>query len=373
MKESRQFEKEDSLKPKVVVILFLLIFLFLGFIESKRAVFWATNRKLQRANIFEDIVLFYGQKSEEAKKVIPFPLSPEKELGFSEEIGEIDLIFEEPKLDENNFDQASENEEVEQEEEPPEAEDQEQKQGTEQEAEQEIEEKIESIKEPVFIGPKNDGKGYSFLVVGDSFMAVYGGVGDVVERELLSYKGTNVLRLGKVSSGLSRYDYFNWQKKAEELSAANFFDAVIIMIGSNDGQAIIAPDGKVVCYWGSNNWNNEYAKRVSAFLDIFAEKEIAVFWIAMPPMKNAVLSKKMANQNGIYKKETEEQKNFYFIPIWDLFTVSNGQYTDYVKDENGRNILVRTSDGVHMQYAGGDIVVLQLIEVLKQVFPLEKK
>ncbi|MCU0653447.1 MAG: hypothetical protein MUD10_04270, partial [Candidatus Pacebacteria bacterium] len=85
--------------------------------------------------------------------------------------------------------------------------------------------------------PPNPGKisgPFRMLIVGDSFVAIGGGMGDPLEKTLLSQKDTIVTRLGKVSSGLARQDYFNWPATAQKMVTQHNPNVAIMMYGAND-------------------------------------------------------------------------------------------------------------------------------------------
>jgi hypothetical protein len=214
---------------------------------------------------------------------------------------------------------------------------------------------------------------YKILIVGDSFIAVSGGVGEVLEKELLNYKDLTVTRVGKVSSGLSRPDYFNWPSGVNSLVQQYKPNIVVTMIGSNDAQSITTVNGGLLVNYGSKNWNEEYAKRVSDFLNIFAENNITVFWIGLPIMRNETYSTRMQNLNLIYATEIKKYENYYFIPTTNLLADKNGNYTAYLPDENGKYRLIRQSDGIHLTYFGGQIVIEEIIKKMKETLGIQLK
>jgi len=214
------------------------------------------------------------------------------------------------------------------------------------------------------------------LLIGDSMMAVGGGLGDVLEREVLKYQGTEVFRKGKVSSGLSRPDYFNWELTIHQILVQFKAKIVIVMIGINDAQALTTPEGKVVVNYasfGTKKWDEEYSKRVDKILEVFQKNEIIVFWIGLPVMRDPNLSKKMAHLNSIDEKEVGKFENAYFIPSWNLFSDENGNYINYQIDERGIKRLTRTSDGIHFQYFGGNILVKKILKELEKITNFKKE
>ena len=205
------------------------------------------------------------------------------------------------------------------------------------------------------------------LVIGDSFMAVGGGLGDMIEKGLLSSKDSKVYRYGVVSSGLSRPDYFNWNLKTKALISKYKPNIAVVMFGSNDNQGITNESGVLITTQKKADWQEQYKKRVADLLDLFEENNVAVFWIGIPVMKNKWLSDGVANLNLIYETECQKHQNAYFVSTWQLLSSPNGGYTAYLKDDNGINRLTRTSDGVHLTYFGGELITKQLLGKMKEV------
>lgn len=203
---------------------------------------------------------------------------------------------------------------------------------------------------------------YKIIIVGDSFIAERFGV--QLEKKFLQYKETEVFRKGIYSTGLSRPDYFNWNDQIKKLITANQPNVAIVMFGANDGQDQKTVDGKVI-YYSTKEWNEEYTKRVASFLDILSENKIFVFWLGNPMARDDYYRKKMENLNSAYEAECKKLNNCFYIPTWDILKDSNGKYSAYLPDENGKLQLARTSDGIHVTIFGANILVEGVIEKIK--------
>ena len=211
----------------------------------------------------------------------------------------------------------------------------------------------------------------SYLIVGDSFMAVGGGLGDVVEKTVLNYGNTTVNRYGMVSSGLSRPDYFDWNSQAEKLVSKYKPDIVIAMFGANDNQNLTDKSGNFVAKYGEQSWVDEYSNRVSDMLSIFEENKIIVFWVGLPVMREKWFSEKVAKLDSIYDDECQKRQNAYFVSTWRTLADSDGKYSAYLKNGQGRNELARIRDGIHLTYFGGALVTQEISKKISEV--LDKK
>jgi hypothetical protein len=204
-------------------------------------------------------------------------------------------------------------------------------------------------------------------------VAAGGGLGEMLEKELKKeFPNAKILREGKVSSGLSRPDYFNWEARLGELIFKFQPSIAIFAFGLNDAQALTSNNGSIVVPYtkfGQKRWEEEYGERIKKMIEISLENNIFVFWIGLPIVRDTSLSNKLAFVNQIYDKEIRKFDNAVFIPIWCILC-DNGKYTDYLYDENSLRKLVRTSDGIHLQYFGGRIVSHVIVKEIKDALNL---
>lgn len=347
-------KKPNFTSPILAILVFIFIIALVPFYESKRVVIWETQREAQGDNIFRTAVLNYASVAEMVKEKIGLSNFFDKEHDFWLGLKKSPVLFEETEAL-GVIDGSEEEKKIENQQEKPEEEKQ----------------KEELIKSDQSSQTKLE-LPFRVLILGDSFITVGGGVGNPLESELLKYKDVVVKRLGKVSSGLSRPDYFNWNLTAQELISQFDPNIAIMMFGSNDNQGLVASDGKVISY-GEEGWNEEYSKRVSNFLEIFEKNNITVFWIGLPVMKEKYFSERVQNLNSIYEAEVKNHKNAYFIATWDLLDDGQGNYAAYLLDETGQYKLARVSDGIHLQFFGGRIIVKEVIKKMGERIKLEIK
>jgi hypothetical protein len=374
--------KEKQISPLVTIFIFISIITALPFYESKRFSIWEAQEPKQ--NIFTQAVLKYSLFSESFKAQIGLNAFFEKDQEFWSKTKKSPILFEAPKIEtednpisiqpikdlltdiskelEKNIPAppSPEKEVVPEEKEPEEI--------VVPIAEQEIDNTIENTQETNIFKKEPP---FRILIMGDSFMAVGGGLGDPIERTLLAYQDVTVSRFGRVSSGLTNSDYFNWNTNAETLISQFNPNVAIVMFGANDGQGIISSAGYPIKY-GYPGWNEEYTKKVKYFINILEKNNITTFWIGLPIMRDAYFSSKMANLNSIYEAEIKNHTNTYFISTWESLADENGKYTAYMKDASGKARLIRSSDGVHLQYYAGYLLSDEIILRMQEVLALEK-
>ena len=337
------------------VVFFIFLMILLPFFESQKVILWNSQREESGLDIFQGVLLSYAEISETSKEKLGLSVFFEKESDFWQELKEI--LIKPPNI---TFNQGSqENNKIE---------------AVEKDQEQNQENEIIPTNETsnaIFAASQIDNTQmpYRFLLLGDSFMGTYSAIGDLLERALLKYEDAKVDRFGKVSSGLSRPDFFDWKEKAKELVGIHEPDVVIIMLGSNDHQPlkINNEQGEIVYLsFGSNKWREEYAKRVNNFVKFFEDNDIKVFWIGLPTMRDENYSEKVKIINGIQERVISNFENAYFISTWSLLSDKDGNYAAFLLDKKGQNKATRASDGIHLTFFAGNIIVEKVISELKE-------
>jgi hypothetical protein len=216
-----------------------------------------------------------------------------------------------------------------------------------------------------FVAPQ---KPYRILIMGDSLIAVAGGVGEILEQKLIAIGGSEVLREGKVSSGLMRPDYFDWQK--ESLTLTNSFtpNIAIVMMGTNDAQSIDFKENgtKKLLSYGSHEWDNEYANRVKAFNNQLTNRGVTVYWIGLPAMRDAPYAGRIRHLNELNEAAGKENPQVKYISAEDLMAGDKTAYQAFMPDENGVMKATRIADGIHLSYFGSTYLVGKVIDILKK-------
>ena len=167
----------------------------------------------------------------------------------------------------------------------------------------------------------------------------------------------------KVSSGLSRPDFFDWPQRLVDEIVDFKPDAAAVLFGANDGQDVMY-QGKVLKV-GTKAWQAVYAQRVSQAMDLLTKGGRRVYWVGNPIMRDYGYRQRVAMMNHIYEAEAQKHPGVTFVSTWQLMADAKGSYSDYLKDANGDSVLMRAPDGIHLTRAGGDrmaALVLGIIE-----------
>ncbi len=157
----------------------------------------------------------------------------------------------------------------------------------------------------------------------------------------------------KADSGLVRTDFFDWNKGVADLLAANAqIDAVVVLIGANDRQAI--RDGGTRLEPQTEEWETAYKQRIDAFLTPLKARGIEIFWVGLPPMRSDDLSAGMVRLNSLYRERVAAAGGVY-VDIWDGFVNGDGSYAASGTGLDGQPSRLRRPDGVHFSEEGARI------------------
>jgi hypothetical protein len=197
------------------------------------------------------------------------------------------------------------------------------------------------------------GAGRRILILGDSMIA--GAFGLFLERALQEKHGHVVTRHGKSSTGLARPDFYDWQVVGPAKAKTSPADAVVVMFGGNDAQALRMGTTKNAgwIHWGEENWESEYRQRIRSLCDAIAPAPVQIYWVGMPVMRPEKLNARVQLLNQIYRSEMALRSNAAFIDIWDLLADEDGNYSHRLQiGDMRKKTTLRAGDGVHLTVAG---------------------
>ena len=145
-------------------------------------------------------------------------------------------------------------------------------------------------------------------VVGDSLAA---GIGYFAERVFKPYL-TDVVKQGRISTGLSRPDFFNWPAQMQFIVDRFRPDLTIVMLGENDQQPLQSPGGETETRVGPD-WEAAYEERVERFAEIATSAGGHVVWVGLPQERDEDRWEFRQKQNGIYERVADRLPNVEFF------------------------------------------------------------
>lgn len=212
------------------------------------------------------------------------------------------------------------------------------------------------------------------LLVGASSMFAHPGTR--IERRLRrDYRKLKVKRLGKISSSLSRPDYFDWPKTLKLLKEAFQPDLVLANFGFNDIQALPYQRKGRTHYvsFGQDLWKPTYLKLLGPFLDLMEENDADIAWLGYGRMKDPKQTEAVAWINDLYRAEIRKRGGHYFS--WWRLTQSLTDPKELREEVSykGKTAAMRMKDGIHFSILGARFVARAFCQQLERHYHLTPK
>jgi hypothetical protein len=150
------------------------------------------------------------------------------------------------------------------------------------------------------------------------------------------------------ATGLTNPEFFNWEINARQEIAARKPDAVVMVIGGNDGFNV-AVNGQL---YGPDTpqWQLEYARRTAVVMqELGSNGKRPVYWVPPPTVRDPEFNRIFASQNKAVEQAARAVQGARYVDIYS--TINHGRYSDVLKID-GRKVLARQSDGVHFTREG---------------------
>ena len=183
---------------------------------------------------------------------------------------------------------------------------------------------------------------------------------------------SRVLPLGRQSTGLARQDYFNWQAAMRNIEEEFRPDVVFVMLGSNDNQAQVTPDGHDVPV-GSLAWVEAYRARAAAFLDEATSNGSHVIWVGIPVVREHQRWEFYRRVNAIYREAAAADPLATYVDAWGLFQTREGGYSPFLRNERGVLQEMRAPDGLHLTPTGYGFLAREAIRAAAEAFDLPQR
>ncbi|MGD0594461.1 MAG: DUF459 domain-containing protein [Acidimicrobiales bacterium] len=199
--------------------------------------------------------------------------------------------------------------------------------------------------------------------IGDSIGEDLGfGLGDLFSGD----HSVHLLQEGIEDTGLVQQNYYNWPGHLQLDLDKYHPGAVIVMMGANDDQNMNV-NGQVYTPL-SSGWVRYYTARV----DVVMEESIAagahVLWVGLPPMGGGNITNAFVKRvNTIYSTQARLHPGVTYVPSWNVLAGPRGQFVIYLKI-NGSEVAVRSTDGVHLDPAGWDLLANALVTPMEKAW-----
>jgi uncharacterized protein len=178
---------------------------------------------------------------------------------------------------------------------------------------------------------------------------------------------------GRISTGLTRPDVFNWFDEIRKRVREEKPDVVILCFGGNDDKAYMTglPDGVTIGEFGDEAWLREYRRRVGGLTNIINQGGAHAIWIGLPLTDDADQTRRFDVINGVLASEAlRRPRTMTYLDTYRLFAGPHADYAQYLPDAHGNLAKVRADDGVHFERPGGEIIAREVLKTLNRLYDL---
>jgi hypothetical protein len=162
------------------------------------------------------------------------------------------------------------------------------------------------------------------------------------------------------STGLTNPEFFNWEINAQQEIAARQPDAVVMVIGGNDGFNVLV--GDQLYGWQDPEWELEYARRAAVVMrELSSNGERPVYWLPPPTARDDEQNAIYETQNHAVEAAAAAVPGARYVDIFN--TINGGRYSDELRID-GRRVLARQSDGIHFTREGAVVPVRLILRAM---------
>jgi hypothetical protein len=190
----------------------------------------------------------------------------------------------------------------------------------------------------------------------------------------------------RVSSGLANPKFFDWPKHATQEMARLQPEVVAFIIGTNDyvvptstSTASTTTTTTAAPLFGTTTttatttggsqpaWRAAYAAEVEQMLQILigpGPVGRTVYWIGAPILKDARMDAGAAQVSEVAREVIARHPEATYVDAHALFADANGKYTPTMTALDGKKVVIRAGDGVHLTPDGGDKLAGAVMDLL---------
>ncbi|TZG26219.1 GDSL-type esterase/lipase family protein [Sphingomonas montanisoli] len=183
-------------------------------------------------------------------------------------------------------------------------------------------------------------------VFGDSFGD---GIWSALYNQLSRKQGYQVVKFSQQATGFTRYKTLNLEEHDRARLAPAPVDIAVISFGANDMMGVAA-NGHVYALL-SPNWKAEIARRVTRYVAMLRGQGAIVYWVGLPKMREAAYDADVARMNAFYR-DLMGQLGVAYVETAPYSVDTDGRYAAYLPGADGRQVLMRANDGIHMSMNG---------------------
>ena len=199
------------------------------------------------------------------------------------------------------------------------------------------------------------------LVTGDS-------QAEFVGQRMLDVAPDGLLRVDVVArngTGLTRPEFFNWEVNAKQEIADRRPDAVVMVMGGNDGFNVTVDGSSYGPF--TPEWETEYARRTAVVMrELGSRGRRPVYWAPSPTARDGEFNRIYRVQNFAVARAAPAVPGARYVDLYD--NIDNGRYRNVTKID-GREVVSRQSDGVHFTRDGALAPARLVVRAMARDYP----
>jgi hypothetical protein len=199
------------------------------------------------------------------------------------------------------------------------------------------------------------------LASGDSMIEI---VDSLLRQRLEPYR-LRVKSDDHIGTGLSKSFQFNWPRHARRAARRYHPRATVVFLGANDGFPLRRHGRRVNCC--SRAWTLAYAREVRKMMRALERNgRSRVLWLTLPAARSHKWNRiyRRVNRGIEIAARAERDRKVEIVDTRPVFT-PNGHFRRTLK-RRGRRIVVRQSDGIHLNRAGAAIAARMITRALRR-------
>jgi len=179
--------------------------------------------------------------------------------------------------------------------------------------------------------------------------------------------GVQVTRDPHLATGISNAALVDWGQLSSTQAANDDPNAVVLFIGANEGYSMPGPGGRQVSCCGPD-WEAVFRSRVGQMMDNYLTGGAQrIYWLAVPTQRDPA-RKPIADavNRAIEAAAAERGAAVRVVDLVTVFTPGDS-YRDSMTID-GRQTIVRESDGIHLNEVGSALAADLVLQALNRDF-----
>jgi hypothetical protein len=179
--------------------------------------------------------------------------------------------------------------------------------------------------------------------------------------------GVQVTRDPHLATGISNTGLVDWGQLSSTQASQDDPDAVVLFIGANEGYPMPGPNGQQVNCCGPA-WEAIFESRVGQMMDNYLNGGVQrIYWLTIPTQRDPA-RKPIADDVNEAVRQAAAQRGaaVRVVDLIPTFTPGD-RYRDSI-DIDGKQTIVRESDGIHLNEDGSSVAADLVLQAINRDF-----